>query len=201
MQTAPRQPRSEKKRAAILEAALAIVGAHGTAAVTHRAVADRAGVAVGSITYYFSTTGELLEEALRLAGERERERVAAAEPEDPSDASAWVQGLVDHLLVAGESDRQRKLAAFELMLESARRPHLRAELGEWQRSYLDTGETALAASGARDPARDASLLVAALLGLDLAQLAAGGLSRELLETAIAGFIARLVADDPDRGGS
>ena len=189
----PRQRRSATNREAILEAALAIVGAHGTAAVTHRAVAERAGVAVGSITYHFETTGRLIEEALRFAGERERARVAAAAPTDPGDAAGWVDGLVDHLLVSGDADRQRKLAAFELMLETARQPHLRAELGAWQQDYLATAQSALDAAGARDPARDATLLVAALLGLDLAQLAAGGFPRETLEAAVAGFIERLVA--------
>ena len=82
-----RQPRAEKKRERILEAALSILGTRGAAAVTHRAVAERAGVAVGSITYYFSSTTRLLEEALRLAGERERERVTAAAPADPADAA------------------------------------------------------------------------------------------------------------------
>ena len=187
-----RQARAEKKREAILEAALSIIGAEGAAAVTHRSVAKKAGVAVGSITYYFSTTQGLLQEALRLAGERERDRVAAANPKDPADAAGWVKGLVDHLLITDDGDRERKLAAFELTLEAARQPHLRAELGEWQGSYLKTTQNALAAAGAQDPAADAILLVTALLGLDLAQLAAGGFPREALEATVSGFIRRLV---------
>ena len=188
-----RQLRAEKTRERILEAALSIIGTRGAAAVTHRAVAERAGVALGSITYHVSSTSRLLEEALRLAGERERERVGAAEPADPADAAGWVSGLVDHLLVAGSADRERKLAAFELMLESARQPHLRVELADWGESYLRTAEVALAAAGARSPADDARLLVAALLGLDLVQLAAGGFPREALQAAIEEMIQRLVA--------
>jgi DNA-binding transcriptional regulator YbjK len=193
MSTAAPHPRAQKTREAILEAALRIAGERGTAAVTHRSVAEQAGVALGSITYHFATTPGLLEEALRLAGARERERVAGAAPEDPADAAGWVDGLVDHLFVGDDADRQRKLAAFELMLESARRPHLRGELGDWQGSYLQTAETALAAAGAKDPPADARLLIAALLGLDLVQLAAGGLPREALHAAVAGIIRRLVA--------
>ncbi len=186
------QQRAEKKRRAILEAALSIVGTEGAAAVTHRAVAAKAGVAVGSITYYFSSTQGLLEEALRLAGERERERVAAAAPADPGDAEGWVEGLVEHLYVADEADRERKLAAFELALEAGRQPHLRAELGSWQQSYLQTTQRALAAAGAAAPQTDAMLLVTALLGLDLAQLAAGGFPRDVLHDAVSAFIHRLV---------
>src|SRR6266540_1277043 len=125
------QTRSQQKRQAILEAAIAIAGAEGTAAVTHRSVADKAGVAVGSITYYFSTTEGLLNEALRLAGERERERVATASPADGADVGGWIDGLVDHLYIEDERDRRRKLAAFELMLEAARKPKLRIELAGW----------------------------------------------------------------------
>lgn len=179
------------RREAILGATLRLVGEGGTGAVTHRAVADEAGVAVGLITYYFSTTESLLAAALQRAGEQERNRLLAFAPPPGAAPDDWVNALVNHLAVNGPDDRSRKLAAFELMLQTARDPELRSTLGEWAAAYLELATAALGAAGSKDAAADARLLVAALLGLDLSQVAAGGLPVEHLRGAIASFIDRL----------
>ena len=75
------------------------------------------------------------------------------------------------------------------MLECARQPELRPGLAEWQQSYLQIAQAAL--PDAKEPEHDAQLLVAALLGLDLAQLSAGGLPRDILATAITAILGRL----------
>src|SRR4051812_18377680 len=77
---AVRQPRGEERQGHILRAALTLIHREGVGAVTHRTVADEAGVALGSLTYYFPTKDELLREALLLFVEEEvaRLRVLAA---------------------------------------------------------------------------------------------------------------------------
>ena len=45
---------------AILEAALRVIAERGVEAVTHRAVADAAGVPLSATTYYFESLDELL---------------------------------------------------------------------------------------------------------------------------------------------
>src|SRR5215472_17800248 len=57
---------SEPRRIEILEAALRIVADGGPDAITFRRVAERAGVPLGSLTYYFESREELLREAFRL---------------------------------------------------------------------------------------------------------------------------------------
>ena len=72
-----RQPRGEERRHAILRATLAVAGRGGIPAVTHRSVAEEAGVPLGSLTYYFGSKDDLLREALLLFVEEEAERLRA----------------------------------------------------------------------------------------------------------------------------
>jgi AcrR family transcriptional regulator len=53
-------------RAAILGATLEIIASHGIDAVTHRRVAERAGVSPGATTHHFSSRDALIGEAFRL---------------------------------------------------------------------------------------------------------------------------------------
>ncbi|WP_127132138.1 TetR/AcrR family transcriptional regulator [Georgenia sp. SYP-B2076] len=52
--------KGERRRSALVEAAAAIVLAEGPAAVTHRAVAQRAGCSLSATTYYFGGLEDLL---------------------------------------------------------------------------------------------------------------------------------------------
>ena len=53
-------------RKAILWATLEIIASHGIDAVTHRRVAERAGVSPGSTTHHFASREDLLREAFRF---------------------------------------------------------------------------------------------------------------------------------------
>src|SRR5215471_21720441 len=63
----PRQARAEETVAAILEGAAQVLEAGGLAALTTNAVADRAGVSIGTLYQYFADKQALL----RALGERE----------------------------------------------------------------------------------------------------------------------------------
>ncbi|AWT25026.1 HTH-type transcriptional regulator RcdA [Corynebacterium provencense] len=70
----------EGRRAAILRAAAELICESGVHGLTHRAVAARAGVAVGSTTRYFTTINDLRAEALRtLADDNERDLAGIAD--------------------------------------------------------------------------------------------------------------------------
>lgn len=56
----PRSRRGGQTRAAIFEAALALFGEHGYEATTMRAIADRAGVSLGTSYHYFPSKGHLV---------------------------------------------------------------------------------------------------------------------------------------------
>src|SRR5918999_2163060 len=68
-------PRGEARREAILRAALALIGERGPDAVTHRALAERAGVSLSATTYWFESKEAILQEAFLLAAREEVERV------------------------------------------------------------------------------------------------------------------------------
>lgn len=67
------QARAVEKKRAIITAAIEIMFAAGLPKVTHRQVATRAGVPVGSIGYYFHTRDELLVRAVEEIGYRRAE--------------------------------------------------------------------------------------------------------------------------------
>ncbi|MDX2600359.1 TetR family transcriptional regulator [Streptomyces caniscabiei] len=65
----PRKRDPEATRRAILDAAAEIAVEQDAAALTHRAVAARAGLALGSTTRYFESIDDLREATLRMLGD------------------------------------------------------------------------------------------------------------------------------------
>ncbi|MHC4910387.1 MAG: TetR/AcrR family transcriptional regulator [Planctomycetota bacterium] len=63
--TSPSRSRSDERRLLLLETTLRLVAVGGVDAVTHRRVAQAAGVPLGSTTYYFDSREHLLREAFR----------------------------------------------------------------------------------------------------------------------------------------
>ncbi|MBX3287035.1 MAG: TetR family transcriptional regulator, partial [Actinobacteria bacterium] len=74
---------AQRRRAALLDAAAELAAEIGAGAVTHRAVAARAGVPLSTTSYFFGSIDELVTEALRTSAQS---RVAAF---DDAEA-AWV---------------------------------------------------------------------------------------------------------------
>ena len=165
----PQQARAERTRQSLLEAALRLLAEGGPAAVTHRAVSERAGVSLGATTYYFGSKRDLLAEVFRvhLAGVHERVATLVA------DSGARAGGLARFLEGAVRDDRDGTLATLELALERARDPLLRRRLqGPTARSSAYAADL-LRQLRSKRPEVDATLLVAALNGLKLEWLAEG----------------------------
>src|SRR3954470_20272057 len=116
---APTQGRREQ----ILEAALRVVGRSGREAVTHRAVAEEAGVPLGATTYYFDSRDDLLRPALEYVAASEVERYGerADELRRVKTAEELADSLLDGLVASAE-DRIAYIAEYEIWLEAGRRP-------------------------------------------------------------------------------
>jgi TetR/AcrR family transcriptional regulator, regulator of biofilm formation and stress response len=193
-------PRGAARRDTILRATLALVGERGTGAVTHRAVADRAGVPLSATTYWFASKEELLQETLLLAAREEVERLERLmldlAPRE-LDVREWARAVAAALAEDLEADPVRHVAFIELVLEGTRRPWLRDEVARWHAAHLRLAELVLRASGASDPHGDAPLVVAAITGFVVGQLVTPHPDFEdaVFRPALEGLFARLVAGD------
>jgi len=169
-------PRGSRRRRAILEATLRVLRDSGMGSVTHRAVAAEAGVSVALTTYHFASKDDLLEQALLLAAEETtgdlRARAEALpEPGPAVRASDVAVRLADLLLDRLGDDRLAVVAVFELYVAAARRPPLQAAMAEWSSAYLDLVEAMLRQAGIPRPREAAVIVVAALDGLSVTQVA------------------------------
>ena len=154
------------RREQILEATLRVIGRDGREAVTHRAVAEEAGVPLGSTTYYFDSRDDLLGQALEHVARKEieRHRMLGEELSKAKTPRGLADLLVNELIFEAE-DRDAYIAEYELWLEAGRRPDLRPAATEWCDSVQLAVARAMEKLGSTDPAADASLVVAAIDGL------------------------------------
>ncbi|MFM9036040.1 MAG: TetR/AcrR family transcriptional regulator [Mycobacterium sp.] len=124
--TAAVTPKGERRRYALVCAAADLLCEGGFEAVTHRAVAERAGLPLASTTYYFSTLDELIETAVDYLGAIEvnqlRDRVKTL-PRRRRGAEAAADLLVD--LLAGEPRREQLISRYERYIACARHPAMR----------------------------------------------------------------------------
>ena len=170
------RPRGAARREALLEAVLRIVAEVGGDAVTHRRVAEEAGLPLASTTYWFASKEQLLTAALELAAERDTQRLldfaatAGHSGLDPLDAAV---GAIVECDIGCQANRGSMIASYALLLEAARRPPLRAIAQRWTEAYLLAVGRLLEAAGSQSPRADAELLLGAADGLVIEQLAMG----------------------------
>jgi DNA-binding transcriptional regulator YbjK len=171
------QPVTDKGRArrhAIVTAAADLLLEGGPPAVTHRAVARRAGVSLGSTTYYFADRHELVAAAVDRARRADvaRARSAAGAPAG-GDAPDLAHRLVDVVVGLGRlADRELVAAHYRRFLGPAGPVAWRSTVSAWNREIRDAvGDTL--DRHATGPAADgavADTVVALVDGLVLAWL-------------------------------
>ena len=151
----------------ILEAARALVEEHGRQALSFRKVAERAGVSVGSVQYYFSAMGQLLD--------------ALTDPWHEG-LTTIIQGVIKELPTA--ADRQSLLV--EMCIDIHRLAIAHRQLLLTRR--LDTLERGELADRRREPAlrwiERGSKMAAALVGGDAKRWA---LTMTAIEHLLVGF--------------
>jgi DNA-binding transcriptional regulator YbjK len=160
----------------LLEAVLRILAEVGADAVTHRRVAEEAGLPLASTTYWFDSKDHLLTAALELAAERDVARLHASVPKAyplPSSIDSVVAEIVELLDEDLRAGRGSLIATYALQLEAARRPALQALARGWTDAYLETLGQLLERAGSARPREDSVLLLAAANGLLIEQLASG----------------------------
>ncbi|MGH9135450.1 MAG: TetR/AcrR family transcriptional regulator [Acidimicrobiales bacterium] len=167
----PIQQRGRERREALLRAANELLGEGGAKAVTHRAVAARAGLPLASTTYYFDSIQQLTEEALMLqVAERVVELEALADVAEFAGRSAeeFAAQFVTALVARPARDL---VAQYEVYLEASRNTDLRRSVADSMAGFERLAARALGALGARDPDQSAMAIVALLDGFALHRVA------------------------------
>ncbi|MFY0584182.1 TetR/AcrR family transcriptional regulator [Cystobacter fuscus] len=138
------------RRDRIIDATLAVIAEGGVAGTSHRRVADRAGVPLGSMTYHFTSMDELLREAFTRFAMRLSERFAARlETATDLDALATaVVHLVHDELTTGADDL---VLTLELYTLAARQPAFRQITHDWMRRSREVLERLVDARTAYEP--------------------------------------------------
>jgi DNA-binding transcriptional regulator YbjK len=160
------RPRGEARRAAITEAALAVIARVGPDNLTHRAVAAEAQLPLAATTYWFSNKEDMVRAALEHAAERD-----IAYWERLRDASrGWTTDTLAAELTTVIEDScttRRECAVVDcaLWLEAVRRPELRDVAQRWLDSYAQIMQAILVHVGAPATAADADLLGSVIDGL------------------------------------
>jgi DNA-binding transcriptional regulator YbjK len=118
-----RQARGRERRAAIVAAAGRVLIRDGVAALTHRGVAEEAGVPLGSTTYYFADRPELVRAAVAalLAQERVRRAGVSAPGASPSRVAERLTALV---IPPGFAARAEVALLYERLAGALRDPEL-----------------------------------------------------------------------------
>lgn len=157
----PRGPADPRRRERVIAATEEVLLEHGLDGLTHRAVARKAEVPLGSTTYYFATIDDLRYVALQRVVRRYiawmhqwAESLGDIGPEGLADA------LADLIVMAHAEYRQQVVVDFELTVAAMRHPELR-ELA----TVYSTATAAMLAR--RTTAARAMALAAAMDGISM----------------------------------
>lgn len=167
----PVQRRSRDRRELLLRAAVDLLADGGPKAVTHRAVAARAGVPQASTTYYFASIQELTDEALRLhLSERTGELQAMITEATAKGGSAEdIARVLAEMLIT--RSRDIAIAQFEVYMQAGRNPDLRDHVAKTLGAFEQIAATVLGFLGAREPEKAAPVFVALIDGYLLHRVA------------------------------
>jgi AcrR family transcriptional regulator len=195
-----RGAKPQPRRDALLDATVEVVGTHGMAGTTHRSVTAAAGVPLATASYYFSSIGELVAEALTRFVHARAEEMAIpdlgplAEFLTPADiANSFADRIMD-------LPRARRLAFYEVLVNASRMPELAGPAKHAVDTYRQAAQTGLRAVGGRTDDRSARAFIALSLGLGLLHLVDPEVDddRQLFEAIRDLFLGQEIsAADPD----
>ncbi|MCD9145384.1 TetR/AcrR family transcriptional regulator [Streptomyces albireticuli] len=138
-QPARRRRDPQKRIEEITAATEQVIAERGIEGLTHRAVAEKAGVPLGATTYHFATKDDLITAALQRAVDRYAAYLqdwAARRPGLTADQLTVL--LTDALLDCFGPQRDQQVLEFELYLAALRRPALRPVADQYIQLTIDT---------------------------------------------------------------
>ncbi|MBW5420717.1 TetR family transcriptional regulator [Streptomyces sp. BG9H] len=184
----PRRRRDPERRIAEIAAATErVIAERGIEGLTHRAVAEEAGVPLGATTYHFATKDDLIQAALQRAYERYAAMLQEWVAQRPLlTGNQLVVLLTDALMSCFGPQRADEVVELELYLAALRRPALRPLVDQY------TEATTNALLPYTDPVT-ARAATAVMNGLTLRGLAA---SRPPTRAEVEDILARVLTPNP-----
>ncbi|MFJ3334119.1 TetR/AcrR family transcriptional regulator [Streptomyces sp. NPDC086766] len=164
-----------ERRAALVDAGIAVLAREGARGLTFRAVDAAGGVPVGTASNYFTGRDDLLRQIdarlhVRLAPDPEVLARLMARPRDRTLVTAFMHDL----LARATRDRAGYLALLEMRLEATRRPALRDSFTRSVRGDLEEAVEFHRSAGLPGGDETVTVLYLAVLGLILEHLTLPG---------------------------
>ena len=142
-------PRNTRRRRALTDAVIEVLGTAGIHKLSHRAVDERAGLPAGTAANYFPRRDDLLAAAAERVAELHvaemtsadraaADRAASAQAQAASGPDMLAALIGASLHDAATRNRTRYLAAYELALESTRQPALAESMSRLGAAALGT---------------------------------------------------------------
>ncbi|MFJ9820508.1 TetR/AcrR family transcriptional regulator [Streptomyces sp. NPDC101151] len=185
-----------ERRAALVDAGIAVLAREGARGLTFRAVDGEARVPTGTASNYFTGRDDLLRQIdarlhIRLAPDPEVMETLLRAPRDRSLVTAFMRDIMDR----ATRDRTGYLALLEMRLEATRRPELRASFTGSVRGDLVQGMEFHRQAGLPGGDETVTVLYLAMLGLILEHLTLPGVLDGVLRgvSVPEGLVERIVA--------
>ena len=168
-----RYARGAQRRAVLIEAAAELLLEQGLAALSHRAVAARAGLPLASTTYYFASADDLRDEALQHVAETWRARARSVVDALPAqlDAARAADAVVR--VMGADTPSQQMLLMYERYLDAGRHPRLRPVVVAWNSRLRELVQQVLVRAGLPADEDSARLVLAVADGVAVTALAEG----------------------------
>ena len=182
-----RSARGSARREALVQAAVALLAQRGVGAVSHRAVAQQAGVPLAATTYYFTSLDALLEETVRTLATQWLDRARAALDQLPEQLAGPVELAEAAVAVAVPADPAGDdlRAMYDRYLEAGRSPALRPAVETYDAALDELLAQVLERAG--HPGGRARLVLAVIDGAVLRALAEGHPPRAAAVAAVDGL--------------
>jgi TetR/AcrR family transcriptional regulator, regulator of biofilm formation and stress response len=130
----------QDKKKAIINSVIQIIGGKGVSAVTHRAVAKRAGVSLAATTYYFKSRDEMIESAfvaLIKDGIKTFSKFIEELKSSKTDKGAVFAKYLDEVIGEKSGNRINYIATLELVLESSRNNKYRSIINKYSKVHIN----------------------------------------------------------------